>query len=242
MRRSTRRGQSRTTAPVLTAGRQTLTTSKEGACLLAGDDANRFCNSDEACAGASCAYRTQPQAAPNVDAIRSTSALANFTTSYNYTYANGEVETLFLYGFEPTDRASQYPVYMHGGGAGDRFLMDAADRLTGRIPTVGELPELVFAREMASRGFVAVVMEMPRATNTTLMCDGDWGSMINVTRRVFGYGGAGDTQALCPAFEILPVSQLLQLVWPFDAWNMPLGHEVHSVISFCPVNLPGWQW
>ena len=172
-----------------------VATEKPANCSrLAGDDANRFCNSDEACAGASCAYRTQPQAAPNVDAIRSTSALANFTTSYNYTYANGEVETLFLYGFEPTDRASQYPVYMHGGGAGDRFLMDAADRLTGRIPTVGELPELVFAREMASRGFVAVVMEMPRATNTTLMCDGDWGSMINVTRRVFGYGGAGDTQ------------------------------------------------
>jgi len=106
--------------------------------------------------------------------------IRSFTIEYTYSYpSNGTKEQLRMYGYEPST-GTGYPVYLHGGGMGDKFTC--------------ETPEIRFAQEMASRGFVSAIMEMPSQNFATFACTGSDDSLINVSRNIFAYSGPGDRQ------------------------------------------------
>jgi hypothetical protein len=92
----------------------------------------------------------------------------------NYHIGN---ETYELVGHEPTD-GDGFPVYMHAGGAGDK--LENPDEPYSA-------PELTFTREMARRGYVAAISELPERFQ--MACD----QLLNNSRYIFGYGGADDT-------------------------------------------------
>jgi len=69
-------------------------------------------------------------------------------------------------------------VYMHAGGAGDK--LENPDEPYSA-------PELTFTREMARRGYVAAISELPERFQ--MACD----QLLNNSRYIFGYGGADDT-------------------------------------------------
>lgn len=95
-----------------------------------------------------------------------------------------------LLGHEPDDGTSGHPVYVHAGGAGDK-LEDRDNPFSA--------PELRFTREMALRGYIAVISELPEAiTDDAMSCN----MLLNYSRQVFSWGGEGDnatsvTATLC---------------------------------------------
>ena len=108
-----------------------------------------------------------------------------FTMTYRYEDKRtdgvpGVDEDLHIHGYEPID-GTGHPVYLHGGGASDRNFSGS--------------PERGMAYEMARRGFVAAIMEMPMMEGMSFVCDGAHESLLNVSRRIFGYDGPGDTRS-----------------------------------------------
>jgi len=107
--------------------------------------------------------------------------IRNFTMEYIYRYpSNNSFEVLRIYGYEPAE-GSGYPVYLHSGGLSDKFDC--------------ETPEIMFAQMMAERGYVGAVMEMPDGHFSQFVCDGHEDSLMNLSRRIFGYSGEGDTSS-----------------------------------------------
>jgi len=107
--------------------------------------------------------------------------IRNFTMEYIYKYpSNDSFEVLRIYGYEPAE-GSGYPVYVHSGGLSDKFDC--------------ETPEIMYAQMMAERGYVGAVMEMPSGDFSEFVCDGHEDSLMNLSRRIFGYSGEGDTQS-----------------------------------------------
>ena len=101
--------------------------------------------------------------------------------SYTYEYyTNQTSEVLHIYGFEPAT-GSGYPVYIHSGGMGDKFDNDT--------------PEMRMAQEMAERGFVAAIIENPSREFAGFACADEEDSLVNISRRIYGYTGPGDTQS-----------------------------------------------
>jgi len=89
-------------------------------------------------------------------------------------------ETYELIGYEPDDGTTGHPVYMHAGGAGDK--LENPDQPYSA-------PELRFTREMALRGYVAAISELPERFE--MQCD----SLLTNSRDIFGYNGADDSNS-----------------------------------------------
>ena len=83
-----------------------------------------------------------------------------------------------MLGYEPV--ATRGPVYIFASGGG--VWPGGFNRST---------PELEFARQMALRGFVSVMIEIPYLRR--IECYGNKESLKNVTRGIFAYHGPSDT-------------------------------------------------
>ena len=118
------------------------------------------------------------QEQPDPSNCNFTGAIRNFTMQY--VSLSNTSNTLTIYGWEPA-HGSGYPVYIHGGGGGDKLDPD--------------IPELEMARYMAERGYVAAIIEMP--THFSVTCESGEGyfSLPQIAEFVFGYHGPDDTRS-----------------------------------------------
>jgi len=116
----------------------------------------------------------------------------------NTTYTIGSAHFRIL-GFEPEGEG--HPIYVFIGGS--------------LSPTRIDVPEMRFQREMASRGFVSAMIEIPgqdledppdgyEASEAVMMrCGGAATSLLNVSRAIFAYGSSDSRSSGTSALTVL---------------------------------------
>jgi len=104
---------------------------------------------------------------------------------FNYHYEIAPGQHYRIHGFAPPT-GSGHPVYLYGGGHG--HWGTTSQRAWYALY---HSPEVTFPWEMAQRGYVAAIMEIEVLPANVFTCSDD--SMAQASRRLFAYGGPGDT-------------------------------------------------